>query len=314
MTADPIQSVSDECYRCGYSLRGFANDHACPECGLLAERSRRISDELHETRPRWLRSISIGANLILLALGVMTITVVAFIQVLGMMRFGPVLVWLQWVPILAIYFSAAAFFLGVLLLTRRESYAPADLADRGLRRWLRIAALAPILALAAEGVYDRQQSTNWRAPRKVWIMVNGMWVVQAPHPWLHSAAFYVATLGAAPIPLLLFLRLRGLARRARSAHLAEHCVIVGIGTTVALLYLFALIEIMDHAPQWGWDQYWPTRTNVSLVLLLIMFVTVCLFILWSLYLLVRFAIAFSRATREIRRKWKRDDRSLARSS
>jgi hypothetical protein len=231
-----------------------------------------------------------------------------------MMRFGPVLVWLQWVPILAIYFSAAAFFLGVLLLTRRESYAPADLADRGLRRWLRIAALAPILALAAEGVYDRQQSTNWRAPRKVWIMVNGMWVVQAPHPWLHSAAFYVATLGAAPIPLLLFLRLRGLARRARSAHLAEHCVIVGIGTTVALLYLFALIEIMDHAPQWGWDQYWPTRTNVSLVLLLIMFVTVCLFILWSLYLLVRFAIAFSRATREIRRKWKRDDRSLARSS
>ena len=30
---------SDECYRCGYALIGIANDQACPECGLLAERS-----------------------------------------------------------------------------------------------------------------------------------------------------------------------------------------------------------------------------------------------------------------------------------
>lgn len=37
-------------------------------------------------------------------------------------------------------------------------------------------------------------------------------------------------------------------------------------------------------------------------------VGVGLFVLWSLFLLVRFAIAFAR---EIRRKWKREDRALA---
>jgi hypothetical protein len=35
-----------------------------------------------------------------------------------------------------------------------------------------------------------------------------------------------------------------------------------------------------------------------------------LFALWSLYLLIRFAIAFSRAYRQLRKKWKRDDRQV----
>ena len=47
----------DECYRCGYDIRGIASDQPCPECGLLAERSRRVTDELHNTRPTWLRTI-----------------------------------------------------------------------------------------------------------------------------------------------------------------------------------------------------------------------------------------------------------------
>ena len=59
---------ADTCYRCGYALRGVANDRPCPECGLLAERSRRVSDELHNSRPRWLRRISRGVNVLLFAL------------------------------------------------------------------------------------------------------------------------------------------------------------------------------------------------------------------------------------------------------
>ena len=41
----------DDCYRCGYPLLGIDDEQACPECGLLARRSRRQTDELHNTRP-----------------------------------------------------------------------------------------------------------------------------------------------------------------------------------------------------------------------------------------------------------------------
>src|SRR5262245_57647691 len=69
MAAESNESgESDLCYRCGYDVRGIANEHPCPECGLLAERSRRVTDELHNTRPRWLRRLSLGVWLILLAL------------------------------------------------------------------------------------------------------------------------------------------------------------------------------------------------------------------------------------------------------
>src|SRR4051812_31770025 len=68
-TAEPPLDLSDdECYRCGYQLRGVADDQPCPECGLLAERSRRPSDELHDTRPGWLARLAWGVRLILLAL------------------------------------------------------------------------------------------------------------------------------------------------------------------------------------------------------------------------------------------------------
>src|SRR5437762_9680970 len=60
--------MQGECLRCGYDLRGIANEQACPECGLLAERSRRVTDELHDTRPRWLRRLAWGVWLILLAI------------------------------------------------------------------------------------------------------------------------------------------------------------------------------------------------------------------------------------------------------
>ena len=50
MPTIPAEPAKDECYRCGYNLLGIADDQACPECGLLAQRSRRVTDELHDTR------------------------------------------------------------------------------------------------------------------------------------------------------------------------------------------------------------------------------------------------------------------------
>ena len=71
MTQLEAEPRATNCYRCGYDLRGIADDQPCPECGLLAERSRRMTDELHNTRPRWLRRISLGVWLILLSLVVL---------------------------------------------------------------------------------------------------------------------------------------------------------------------------------------------------------------------------------------------------
>jgi type IV secretory pathway TrbD component len=45
-------------------------------------------------------------------------------------------------------------------------------------------------------------------------------------------------------------------------------------------------------------------------MMLLVGVTCFLFILWSLYLLVRFAVAFWFAAHMLRHKWTRDDRSL----
>ena len=68
MTQAKVDGGDDGCLRCGYNLSGIANDQPCPECGLLAERSRRITDELHQTRPKWLKRLSRGVWLIVLAL------------------------------------------------------------------------------------------------------------------------------------------------------------------------------------------------------------------------------------------------------
>ena len=59
----PRPISTPDCFRCGYDLRGIADDHACPECGLLAGRRRRATDELHATRPKWLRKVFHGASI-----------------------------------------------------------------------------------------------------------------------------------------------------------------------------------------------------------------------------------------------------------
>src|SRR5688500_7997959 len=114
-----------------------------------------------------------------------------------------------------------------------------------------------------------------------------------------------------PFPLLLFARLRSLARRVRSAHLAEHCAIVGAGMSATLLMFVAVGRISNHAEQLGLNRDWLSRSTIGLALVVGLIVMMALFAIWSVYLLVRFAFAFRRAARALRREWHGDDRSVA---
>jgi hypothetical protein len=301
MATTPTE-LTDECYRCGYALQGIADDQPCPECGLLAQRSRRPSEELYDTHPRWLRRLSRGVWLLLGAI----VAVVAAPVVMQIVYW-----WLprsvsfslsagfyprsEWVG-----FDAAVLLLlrSVWLLTSPEGYPPADHADQRLRRWLRWASLPPALGMLivhtaiefslAGGMFGR-----------------GSTVMES----LFDAAFYLAGIGSIPLPLLLFRRLRDLAKRAHSAHLAEHCTIVGIGASAAIAFAVACSFVSNHADDW-FGSYWMSRSRAWILIALVPAVASALFVLWSLYLLVRFAVAFGRASSELRRRWMMQDRSV----
>ena len=281
------QLTTDDCYRCGYDLRGIANDRACPECGLLAERSRRVSDELHNTRPRWLRKLARGVWLMLLSLVMLFVLPIVADQLrtwlYNMSRFGGF--WWRLADLLSLVslaIPAVMFLLGVLSLTAREQYGPADQDDRRRRWLLRVLAPVPLLGTVAAILTGSLFLRHWPYTEPQWILF----------------AVSVGVLGPSiPLPILLFYQLRSLAKRARSAHLAEHCAIVGIGTSLAVFYATALVILFQFAEQWGLDRNWTSRSPVSLILFLVSTVSASLFALWSFYLLVRFAIALHFAAR-----------------
>ena len=297
-----MSEVPDECFRCGYDLRGIASEQPCPECGLLAERSRRVTDELHDTRPRWLRSLARGVWLILAAMltcAAWPFVLAAFdsyVQPWRLWGWGPWPWYIVLLPWLGIDFAALLFVGGVFLLTVREGYPPADRADGKLRVLVRVIAFVPLLALVLA------QFNAWADYQWFWRPSLGR--LEAQNEGL--LPLLLATIGCAPLPLLLFLRLRGLARRARSAHLAEHCLITGIGASASLLYFLVVYVVMENGNRWFGD-YWTARSNVALVVMLIMATASAVFLIWTLYLLVRFAIAFARARRLLRRKWASQD-------
>ena len=299
--------TADACYRCGYDLRGIADDQPCPECGLLAGRSRRPTDELHNSRPRWLRNLSRGVWLILIAIVAPLLWLWLYTTFRAQLwsLYGPGMPpWqielLDALPMLGYDLPAFLLLGGVLLLTTREGYEPADRADHKRRIWLRILAKFPLIGLLAEHFLMHRMSQqifrNIAAIDRL-----GLWTFIVP----------VATLLAcAPLPILLFAQLGSLANRARSAHLAEHCKIVGIGSAVAFVYLAAVIVIFEVADKYHFGTYWTGRSWVAMALQLLSATAAALILLWSFYLMLRFALAFRRAAKQLRTQWKRDDRAV----
>jgi hypothetical protein len=296
------QQDGDVCYRCGYALTSIADAHPCPECGLLARRSRRVTDELHYTRPRWLRRISLGTTLLLVAVlltvasPVLAVVLSTLANAMLPIRAGRWL--LPHVPLLGTHAAALCALAGAWLLASPEGYPPADRADRWRRVCLRLIAFAPLAEAVAKSI-ERHLIFN-----------GGYWGVY-DRPWSTiNVTMLAAALVAIPLPLLLFATLRSLALRVRSAHLAEHCMIVGAGASAVKAYAVALVMLVQTEAL-GVDRNWISKSNPGMVLVLLMFLSALLFAIWSVYLLVRFAIAFRRTSRQMRCAWHDDDRAVA---
>jgi hypothetical protein len=202
-------------------------------------------------------------------------------------------------PILA----ALLFLAGIFLLTRAEGYPPADLADRWRRRALRIFSIMPLLSAVIAGI-----EWNWMWQAQLTGSPSTVRVARL----LGMISTGLVTFGCVPLPLLLLSQLRNVARRTRSAHLMEHCAIVGIGTAAALLFTGFVSCMSDFMERF--DNSWMTRSVVAGALLLIAAVAASLFALWAIYLLIRFAISFHKAARELKRKWNAADRSTTHSA
>ena len=302
--ADQPTAQADDCYRCGYALHSIGDDQPCPECGLLARRSRRVTDDLHRTRPRWLRRIAFGTTLIFLGVVLMGTFPLIASQLAEILRtWRSLQISPTWSPLLPLFtlspmsVATLILFTGTLLLTSREGYAPADHADR----WRR-GALRALGAQATVGIISVNVEMH--------VNSNGIVIGSGANAAL-AVLQMICAISIIPFPLLLFAHLRSLARRVRSAHLAEHCAIVGAGMTATLLVFFATSTASNHAQRLGLSRDWISRSTIGLGLVVGLIVMMALFAIWSVYRLVRFAIAFRRAARALRREWHCDDRSVA---
>jgi hypothetical protein len=287
------------------------DDLPCPECGLLAERSRHKSEELHDSHPRWLRNIRRGLILLVLAIVSILVWPTLFFSVFddvrehllhdgNSFRHSRHIVWMaqnadDFTPFFVLGPTVLLLGSGIFLLTRAEGYPLADQADQKRRRNMRIIALAVLTTLLlsvplflAHGIDDKEVRLQYILASLIGLEIS-------------------------PLVLLVFLQLRTLAGRMGSKFNRQHLLFGGYIATAAI-FLGCGIELL-HAlsdyfgtvgPLLGSADGSIAATVISLLLPL----SVVSLYFWCIYVLLKFIIAFSKASTELRRKWAAHDLSL----
>jgi len=147
LDADGRLTVTLRCIVCSYNLRGLALDGMCPECAAPARKSL-LHNDLRLADPAWLRKIHLGLFALMLAVGLVVATVLAFLLVGNLLVavgggndvIGNVLVFLM---MLVIYLAAPLVGTwGLILCTTVEPLGGPRGAGPRSRKFTRWATLA----------------------------------------------------------------------------------------------------------------------------------------------------------------------------
>lgn len=149
------------CIPCGYNLRGLALDGVCPECGTPVRQSL-LRDDLRLADPVWLRKIQRGLLLLMLAIGAVVGTVLAFMLVARLLItvtadvIGDALVLMMMV---LIYLAAPVIGVcGLILSTTPEPPGAVQAEDVPGRRFTRWATLGVVVAAGLVFGLSRSES------------------------------------------------------------------------------------------------------------------------------------------------------------
>lgn len=260
------------CAACGYNLRSSRRDGVCPECGVPVARSLGRDNPLWEARPAWLRSLSCGVIMMIAA------QVLTGALLLASSSLGP------WFDDERVGFSCmiavtTLYAAGGWILTRRERLYVRPTRRNWTIRWIaRFGLFGPVFALGV-GMSSFTGSVGWFS--------SGF-----------TVGLIMASLGMfIPGMLAIFLYLRGLARRVLSRRMSEYATIVAVGggLTATAIFTMAVLGTLDIRVD--------ASREVGLVVAGVLAVSIVLFYLWSLLVLILFAVAFARASRKARLLW-----------
>ncbi len=173
---------------------------------------------------------------------------------------------------------ALLHILAIFLLTAREHRYEHQLAGNRVRVLLRISSMGSLIIAGSLVFTFGRGSTNLTL---TWSYIDlGLCLLLIPT--------YVLT----------FVHLRTLATRIHHASLAEHCLIVAAGISLSILMPILLQAGVAFAGE-----------IKSVVPPLVVITTIFLFLIWSTYLLIRFALVFARTANIARKNWHASDAS-----